>query len=67
MYLRGRGARRDYRKAYIWFSLAAASGGASDQVSGHIDKAAKHLRPYQLSEAQSIIERLRSSAFLVPF
>ena len=67
MYLGGRGVRRDYRKAYIWFSLCAVSGGANDQVSTYIDKVARHLTPHQRSEAQSTVEGLRSSAAMVPF
>ena len=52
-YSTGLGATRDYVRAFMWFSLAAAGGiehGAENR-----DFAAKQLNPAQFAEAQNLV------------
>ena len=63
MYARGRGAPRDYRKAYFWFSVAAASGDLfQEDYAWHRDEAGRHLSQDERAEARLRAERWRSAA-----
>ena len=53
----GKGVTPNYKKAYVWLSLAAAHGG-KDSIKNR-DITAKILTPQQLSEAQELVAQMQ--------
>ena len=59
MYNNGRGVPRDYARAYMWFSLAAASGDQTAQE--YRDMLEKSMSQAQIAEAQKLTRDWRPS------
>jgi TPR repeat protein len=59
MYYRGRGVRRDYVLAYVWFNVSAAQ--SSSAVARQ--NVARRMTPAQLTQAQKISLQCREQAF----
>jgi TPR repeat protein len=59
MYYRGRGVRRDYVLAYMWFNVSAA------QTSSAVARqnVARHMSPAQLTQAQKMSLQCRAQTF----
>ena len=59
MYNNGRGVPKDYARAYMWFSLAAAGG---DQTAGdYRDTVEKSMSQAQIAEAQKLAREWKPS------
>jgi TPR repeat protein len=56
MYDFGQGVPQDYAEAYVWYSLAVASGEAA--IDFLRDKAAEQLEPAELDAAQKRAAKL---------
>ena len=52
MYLNGLGVLQDYKKAHMWFNLAAANG--NKQAVKNRDIAARKMTPADISKAQAM-------------
>jgi len=61
MYMYEAGVPRDYVRAYMWWSLAAASGDSKS--GGYRDTVAKALTPEQLAEAKKMASDCKSRKF----
>ena len=54
MYANGQGVAKDYVRAHMWFSLAAAQGDAN--AANNRDSVAKLMTPAQIAEAQKLAQ-----------
>ena len=60
-YALGHGVAQDYRRAYMWFSLAVVSGYAAAVETR--DAAAKGLNSLELGEAQKMTQECQARKF----
>ena len=57
MYYMGQGVPQDYKQAFVWISVAAASDGKAETMKER-DSAAEKLTPKALEEAQQMATAL---------
>jgi serine/threonine protein kinase len=60
MYANGRGVRRNYNQAYIWYSLALRSGMSAAEAPRK--KAGAMLQPAEINQADSLVDSIQSAA-----
>jgi hypothetical protein len=63
MYTKGRGVRRDFVRAYMWFNFAAAalSGDSADTATKKRDRIASKMTAEQIENAQEMARRCQDS------
>ena len=63
-YERGSGISQDYVRAYMWYSLAAASGDPyADKFAKDRDKIASKMTATQIAQAQAMAKKCKTSKF----
>ena len=64
LYANGRGVPQDYVRAYMWWSLAAASTGDEQKLTEDIrDEVASRMTPAQISEARRLSQQCQAQQF----